>query len=149
MNGFLVSKQDNPQILSIHFIDPGPATDSSVLLYTSRTGCSTARRIHSSWIIARSNLERIAKKYEVNFTGMILPGGAKHCKPTPSTASSHNESHSYHPILSGIGSNRVSSFSKQSPYVVQSFRGRAAVECCTRNIAATSCHQRLVGYTFK
>src|SRR5215475_4880791 len=50
---------------------------------TSRTGSSTARRIHSSRIMARSDLERIAKKYEVNFTGMILPGAVTHCKPDP------------------------------------------------------------------
>jgi hypothetical protein len=33
MNGFLIRKQDDSQIPTIHFIDLGPAANSTVLLY--------------------------------------------------------------------------------------------------------------------
>src|SRR5688500_1872704 len=66
---FLGRKQHRSQMFAIHFVDLGPAANSPVFCITSRTGCSTARRIHTSRIMARSDLERIARKHEVNLTG--------------------------------------------------------------------------------
>src|ERR671910_86977 len=81
MHVFSVRKQDHSQILSIHFVDLGPAANSPVFLYHFANWMfdRSENPLYPDYGSIRSRAHR--QEYEVNFTGESLPGDVAHCKP--------------------------------------------------------------------